>query len=168
MSGEDLFDVKDDELTSSSIGTLRGAGKTATVVDDVEEEPTTHYGSADEWVRKFLLPTYRRRVTAKGQSGGARWAAAWWSSVEAMLRLESQWRMWEEARKNPGELSAWMINHLDVHMAVLLSIDGPFATSTDENRPGEALPYTGPPKGMFPVDRQPLAPHLLPTGSAQN
>jgi len=63
--------------------------------------------------------------------------------------------MWEDARKSPAELSAWMISHLDVHMAVLLSASGPFATSTDDNRAGEMLPYTAPPHGMFRPDHAP-------------
>lgn len=153
MGDDDLFEV--DERESATFTPTAPPGSTeAEPANRADEEPTTFYGSADEWVRKFLLPTYRRRVTAKGQSGGSRWAAEWWNSVEAMLRLESQWRMWEEARKNPADLSAWMINHLDVHMRVLLAVDGPFATSTDENRPGEPLPYEPPPAGMFPSDQQ--------------
>ena len=52
---------------------------TAAVSVDVEagEEPTTHFGSADEFVRKQLFGTYRRRVMAQGSSGGLRWKAAW-------------------------------------------------------------------------------------------
>ncbi|NQX10411.1 DUF4913 domain-containing protein [Microbacteriaceae bacterium VKM Ac-2855] len=154
MGDDDLFDV--DERASAALVQAPPPGSTEAEPGSghLDEERTTFYGSTDEWVRKFLLPIYRRRVTAKGQSGGSRWAAEWWNSVEAMLRLESQWRMWEEARKNPGELSAWMINHLDVHMGVLLAIDGPFATSSDENRPGESLPYQPPPNGMFASDLQ--------------
>ena len=124
MGDDDLFKVN--QRKSATFTPTAPPGSTeAEPASHPGEEPTTFYGSADESVRKFLLPTYRRRFTAKGQSGGSRWAAAWWKSVEAMLRLESQWRMWEEARKNPTDLSSWMINHLDVHMGVLPAVDGP-------------------------------------------
>lgn len=151
MTDDDLFNI-DVDSNPAPLDIIPDAAQKAAPAGD--EPPATYYGAADEWVRKFLLPTYRRRVTAKGQSGGSRWAADWWSSVEAMLRLESQWRMWEEARRNPSELSTWMVGHLDVHMTILLAADGPFATSSDENRPGEMLPYSSPPVGMFPPDLQ--------------
>ena len=32
---------------------------------------------------------------------------------------------------------------------MLLSPDGPFAESCDENKGGDSLPYTAPPTGMF-------------------
>ena len=52
-------------------------------------------------------------------------------------------------------MSAWWINHCDPHVTVLLSPDGPFADSSDENRIGEALPYKAPAEGAFPPDLQP-------------
>jgi len=131
---------------------------TAAVSIDVEaqEEPTTHFGSADEFVRKQLIGTYRRRVMAQGSGAGLRWKAAWWESKEAQQRIEALWRAWEAARADPkAGMSAWWINHCDPHMSVLLSPDGPFADSTDENRIGEALPYEAPVEGAFPPDLQP-------------
>jgi hypothetical protein len=46
-------------------------------------------------------------------------------------------------------MSVWLRDHTDYHMGVLLSPDGPFKKSQDENRDGEPLPYTPPPVGMF-------------------
>ncbi|WP_082485561.1 DUF4913 domain-containing protein [Rathayibacter sp. Leaf296] len=89
-----------------------------------------------------------------GQGPGRRWAAERWSKIEALTRIEALWRMWEEIRTSAGSLSACWINHLDPYMRVLLSPSGPFATSTDENRPGDMLPYAAPPRGMFPADLQ--------------
>jgi hypothetical protein len=40
-------------------------------------------------------------------------------------------------------------------MTALLSPDGPFADSQDENRVGEPLPYERPVEGLFEPDRQP-------------
>ena len=132
------------------------AATAASVDVDAGEEPTTHFGSADEFVRKQLISTYRRRVVAQGSGGGSRWKAAWWESKEAQQRIEALWRAWEAARADPkAGMSAWWINHCDPHMNVLLSSDGPFADSTDENRIGEALPYEPPVEGAFPPDLQP-------------
>ncbi len=39
-------------------------------------------------------------------------------------------------------------------MPILMSADGPFADSTDQNKPGEPLPYEAPPAEMFPDTRQ--------------
>ena len=46
-------------------------------------------------------------------------------------------------------MSTWWRDHADHHMRILLSPDGPFATS--RSRPGERepLPYNAPPGGMF-------------------
>jgi hypothetical protein len=112
-----------------------------------QEEPTTYYGSADEFVRKQLIGTYRRRVIRQGSGGGLRWKAAWWESKEAQQRIEALRRAWEAARADEkAGMSIWWINHCDPNMSVLLSQDGPFADSTDENRIGESLPYAPPSK----------------------
>lgn len=72
MSDEDLFDVDTDAFSAP----VRPVSRHPVDVEDVDEEdvPATYFGSADEWVRKFLRPSYRRRVTAKGQAAGDRWA----------------------------------------------------------------------------------------------
>ena len=50
--------------------------------------------------------------------------------------------------------SAWWIEHADHHMPILMSTDGPFARSDASNKPGEPLPYTAPPDGLFPDVRK--------------
>jgi hypothetical protein len=143
MTGDDdPFGADEPEPASSK------AGEESTV--------TTHFGSADEFVRKQLVGTYRRRVIAHGSGGGYRWKAAWWESKEAQQRIEALWRAWEAARSDEkAGMSAWWIEHCDPHMSVLLSPDGPFADSTDENRLGDPLPYQAPDEGLFPKDEQP-------------
>jgi hypothetical protein len=126
---------------------------------DVKESaglpPETYYGSVDEWLRKYWRYSYRRRVSAKG-TGTGRWRADWWNVDEAVQRLEALWRSWEVARLDPGlGVSTWWINHAGPHMSALLSIDGPFAGSTDENSTGDPLPYQPPPRALFPPDLQP-------------
>jgi hypothetical protein len=94
-------------------------------------------------------------VSGKG-SGTGRWNARWWDNDEALQRLTALWRGWEAARQDPAlGTSAWWINHADPHTSVLLSLDGPFAGSQDETLPGEPLPYSRPPRGLFDPDRQP-------------
>ena len=121
---------------------------------DVESSftPGTYYGSVDEWFRRYWRYTYRRRVSPRG-TGTGRWAADWWNYDEARQRIEALWRGWEASRRDPGlGVSIWWINHADPHMNALLAIDGCFAASSDENLPGEPLPYSRPPRALFPPD----------------
>jgi hypothetical protein len=115
---------------------------------DEEEEPEVPelvFASVDEWFRRYWRFSYRRRVSGKG-SGTGRWSGRWWENDEALQRLPALWRGWEAARQDPAlGTSAWWINHADPHMSALLSLDGPFAGSQDENPPGEPLPYRRPP-----------------------
>lgn len=122
-------------------------------LDDEDAEvtelvPTLVFGSVDEFVREQLSYTYVRVVGPRGQR---RWSAEWWRSAEATSRLESLWRAWEHLRQDGTTgMSSWWRDHLDHHMPVLMSPEGPFADSKDQNGPGEPLPYKSPPPGMFP------------------
>ncbi|MGT2427529.1 MULTISPECIES: DUF4913 domain-containing protein [Actinomycetes] len=87
-------------------------------------------------------------------TGTGRWAAQWWNNDEATQRIEALWRAWEASRQDPGPgMSSWWLSHADPHMTALLAPDGPFAATSDENQPGELLPYQQPPAGRFPPDR---------------
>jgi len=129
--------------------------ETANEEEEADAAPQLVFGSVDEFVREQLSYTYMRVVGPRGQR---RWSAEWWRSAEATSRLESLWRAWEHLRQDGTTgMSAWWRDHLDHHMPVLMSADGPFADSTDTNNPGEPLPYSRPPAGMFPDMRpQPL------------
>jgi hypothetical protein len=120
-----------------------------------DQTPELVYGSVDEWLRRYWRFAYRRTVSKKG-GGTGRWRADWWTIDEALQRLEALWRGWEASRQDAGiGTSAWWLNHADPHMAVLLSVDGPFAGSQDETEPGDPLPYLRPPAMLFPPDKQP-------------
>lgn len=141
----------DDPLEAAELGSAPETGNSRTA----ERPPETYYGSVDEWLRKYWRYSYRRRVSAKG-TGTGRWRADWWNVDEAVQRLEALWRSWEVARLDPGTgISTWWINHAEPHMTVLLSTDGPFAGSTDENSVGDPLPYRPPPVGIYAPDTQP-------------
>lgn len=123
--------------------------------DDAAGAPSTYYGSVDEWMRRWMLPTYRR--ITKGGQGGVLWRADWWRSAEAISRLDALWRAWEHLRLDPDTgMSVWWSMHADHHMGVLLSQDGPFKGLREAegrtNRAGEQLPYEPPPEGLFPPD----------------
>jgi hypothetical protein len=110
-------------------------------------EPTRFFGSVDEFVRERLRYTYSRRV---GPQGPNRWSAQWWKYPEAISRLDALWRSWEALRLEPTfGMSVWWRDHADHHMRMLMSTEGPFADSRDQNAQGEPLPYTAPPAGMF-------------------
>ena len=116
--------------------------------DDAPEQPETFYGSADEFVREFLIVTYRREVSPKGDF---RWDPRWWMHPEAVARLDALWRTWEHFRNDGATgMSVWWRDHADHHMGVLLSSAGPFAKTSGTTEPGDPLPYTAPPPGLFP------------------
>jgi hypothetical protein len=117
--------------------------------DEPEEGPQLFYGSADEFVRERLIHMYTRRVG--GGNASFRWAADWWRYPEALSRIDALWRAWEHLRLDGATgISRWWIEHADHHMPILMSGEGPFAKSEDSNKPGEPLPYTPPPEGLFP------------------
>jgi len=119
---------------------------------DGGDGPELVYGSADEFLREYLIPLYHRKVSGKGET---RWAGEWWHSAEAITRVEALWRSWEFLRQDPATgMSVWLKDHADYHMGVLLSQDGAFATSDDTNQIGDPLPYQPAPEGMFPDQRE--------------
>lgn len=121
------------------------------------QAPQLYYGSVDEFVRDYLIHTYRRRINGTHRV----WAAEWWRYEEAIGRLEALWRAWEHLRLDPTTgASVWWRDHADPHMTALMSPDGPFAgegikNPENTNKPGQPLPYSAPPVGMFPDVRGP-------------
>ncbi len=116
--------------------------------DEQETEPETFYGNVDEFVREFLVVTYRREISRQGTY---KWDARWWMHPEAVARLDALWRAWEHLRNDPATgMSVWWRDHADHHMGVLMSPDGPFRKTTGTIDLGEPLPYEPPPPGLFP------------------
>lgn len=148
-------------LTPERLEELRERATAATLAELVPAEtdeadppepddapPPLYYGSVDEFVRDFIVPVFSRQV---GDRAARRWAAEWWRHPEAIVRLEALWRSWEYLRLDPATgMSVWLRDHADHHLGVLWDPDGPFAKSTAQARPGEPLPYTAPPEGLFP------------------
>ncbi len=115
---------------------------------ETPDEPTTYFPTLDAFVREFICPIFRRNT---GETGRAehRWSAQWWTSAEAIIRLEALWRTFEQARQDPTAISAWLRDHTDYHLNILMSPNGPFANSKDTSTVNEPLPYDTPPKGLF-------------------
>ena len=75
----------------------------------------------------------------------------WWMHPEAVARLDALWRTWEHFRNDGATgMSVWWRDHADHHMSVLLSSAGPFSKTSGTTEPGDPLPYTAPPPGLFP------------------
>ncbi len=133
------------ELVPAETDDGGGEGPSA---DSEDAPPPLYYGSVDDFVRDFIVPVFSRQV---GDRAARRWAAEWWRHPEAIVRLEALWRSWEHLRLDPATgMSVWLRDHADHHLGVLWDPDGPFAKSTAQARPGEPLPYTAPPEGLFP------------------
>lgn len=110
-----------------------GAGTDRFEVPETEgAEDAPLYSSAYEWATEWLLPTYRRHP-----SGARVWCPQWWKHAEAVYRIQALWRGFEEVRLQPGAaVSAWVRDHLDYHMNVLMEQNGPFirCSSKDGHR----------------------------------
>lgn len=92
------------------------------------DQPATVYPDADDWLRSWLLPVWRR-------PDRQHWCSKWWLHAEAVSRLEAIWRAWEALRLD-GTLgpSVWWRDHADYHLAVLTSDDGPFSQCHHEKQ----------------------------------
>lgn len=85
------------------------------------------------WVHDTVLPLYQRSLLK-----GATWCPAWFEHPEAVFRFEVLRRAWEEAvvADEGSAMSTWTLHHLDPHMGVLLSPQGPFAECEYTERHG--------------------------------
>jgi hypothetical protein len=66
------------------------------------------------------------RSTGAASARTPRCGAQWWRDAEAIVRLEALWRSREHLKLDPRPgCRVWLRDHLDHHMAVVLSADGP-------------------------------------------
>ena len=82
------------------------------------------YSTVEEWVTKYLLPTFPRPV---GEVGLTRWhwCEQWWRHDEAVTRLTALWYGWEQARLQMTGMLPWL-RELDHQLPILFGDDGPF------------------------------------------
>ncbi|MEU3457207.1 DUF4913 domain-containing protein [Micromonospora sp. NPDC006766] len=90
---------------------------------DGEDQPPL-YSTVEEWVTKYLLPTFPRPV---GEVGLNRWhwCEQWWRHDEAVTRLTALWYCWEQARLQMTGMLPWL-RELDHQLPILCGDDGPF------------------------------------------
>lgn len=143
-------------LTDEILGQLQAdaaeAAESALTGSTEEADPVLYYGSTDEFVREYLRYVYQRKIDGRT----ACWSPRWWTSAEAVARLEALWRAWEHLRLDPATgPSVWWRDHADPHMRVLMDSTGPFSKETEIRATvQEPLPYEEPPEGLFPDVRE--------------
>jgi len=88
--------------------------------------PEPLFPTVEAWVAGHFIPVYRRAL-----GGEYRWCSKWWLHAEAITRLTALWHSWETARLQPGTgIAAWLRDHLDHQLPILLGRYGPFAQCT--------------------------------------
>lgn len=128
--------------------------------DGAAPEPV--YAAVEDWVTGQFLPVYVRPL-----GGEYRWCAQWWQHAEAITRLTALWHAWELMRLQPGTgIAAWLRDHLDHHLPVLLSRSGPFAQCSESEHiaPRQARADQAPPGWWAIPGDQPGLPAALPEG----
>lgn len=115
--------------------------------------PRLYYGSTNEFVRDYLRHVYKRKIDGSHTF----WSPRWWTSDEAIARLEALWLAWEHLRLDTTTgPSVWWRDHADSHMGILMSSTGPFAKEVDVHATVlEPLPHEEPPPALFPDVRPP-------------
>ena len=95
---------------------------------DRDEPPDPLYASVADWVTGQFLLVYRRPI-----GGEFRWCPKWWLHAEAITRLTALWHSWEAMRLQPGTgMAAWLRDHLDHQLPVLLGRTGPFSMCSED------------------------------------
>ncbi|WP_240987093.1 DUF4913 domain-containing protein [Arthrobacter sp. Soil736] len=123
--------------------------------DEPEPEAELVFGSTAQWVEEYLVPMYRREISANGST--TTWCPEWWRHAEAIIRFEALWRAWEHLRLDGKTgMSVFMKDHMDHHLPILLDGKGPFdgcsvdrghATAPDGIK---AFRLLSPPPELFP------------------
>ncbi|WP_063042303.1 DUF4913 domain-containing protein [Nocardia grenadensis] len=120
----------EDALNPALADTETPAGEVAEeeAAGEAEEEaaaPEPKYATVEEFVEQWVVPTYRREVTTDQREW--KWCPRWHAHGEVYARFKAVHRAFEAMRLDETvEVSLWWLTHLDPHMAVILSPDGPF------------------------------------------
>jgi hypothetical protein len=128
------------------------------------DAPQCYYQSLGEFAG-WLLAVYRR--STRGQARV--FCPQWWKHPEAVVRMDSLWRAFEQLRQDPGTgLSVFWRDHVDHHMTVLLDADGPFKGCEDGHceHPLGPLVQQQPPAVLFTRDERGLPPFGAEPGPA--
>lgn len=115
-----------------------------------EQDSETVFPNMGEFVHSWLLRVINRTVDNQNTF----WCSEWWKHPEAVCRLDTLWRSWEEERNNMSTFTNWWRDRLDYHMSVLMSPTGPFRYCSDgfhdsASYARDAFPIKEPPVGLF-------------------
>lgn len=142
-------------LTSAAAPESEQAAPTGDAAAEDEPEAELVFGSTAQWVEEYLVPMYRREISANGTQ--TTWCPEWWRHAEAIIRFEALWRAWEHLRLDgKNGMSVFMKDHLDHHLPILLDGKGPFdgcnAVRGHATAPDGIKPFTvvSPPAELFP------------------
>jgi len=83
------------------------------------------FGTVEEWVRDYLLPTFPRAAGELGAGGRWRWCEQWWRHDEAVTILTALWYGWEHAAVQVTGMLDWL-PRLYYFLPILCGDDGPF------------------------------------------
>ena len=91
-----------------------------------QQEKPPRYASLYQFAEKFLLPMYG---TTKSQSARAAWSPKWWAHPEAVARIDTLWRRFEQLRVQEPltHLETFLRLYGDYHMRYLMDANGVFA-----------------------------------------
>jgi hypothetical protein len=106
---------------STELGELRQAAQERS---PEAETATPLYGTVEQWLNDYLLPTFPRPV---GELGMQRWqwCERWWAHDEAVTRFMALWYGWEAARLEVTGMLGWL-RELDYQLGIICGEDGPF------------------------------------------
>ncbi|MEV0732371.1 DUF4913 domain-containing protein [Polymorphospora sp. NPDC050346] len=139
------------DLLDQLTGTGTAPEPPATEPDPAGDDPEPVFGSVDEFVDRYLAVVVERRVAERGASG-VNWCSIWWGHPEAISRIYALWRAWETLRVSDPQtgMSAWWRDHLDPHLNVLTSENGPFTRcEPGRHRPLDPLPVQPAPAAVL-------------------
>lgn len=113
----------------------------------LRQEPM--FTSLTAWITEWLAPT----ITVE-PGPQMRWCPQWWRHAEAVSKLESIWRAWEDHRisPDPNAMSLWWRDHGDYHLGYLMESNRtPFRQCSPNGHRDDLtpLPIEPPPPGWF-------------------
>ena len=130
--------------------------------DDGSTAPEPHFATLTQFA-DWLLEMYARQADSPQRS----WCPEWWRHAEVIVRMDAMWRSFEQLRQEAGTgLSVWLRDHVDHHMAIILSDDGPLARCKPDkhsDRPIGGLAWTRPEVDPFDRDEHGLPPEPGPS-----
>jgi len=122
--------------------------------------PTTWY-DVEDWVIGFMQDTLERRA-----SNIRRWCPQWYDHPEVALRFRLLYESYHQilGRFNALSYSTWLLEHLDPHLDLIFSEDGPFAScSPDRHSPHRGLTITRNPNAEAYWGERPPRPSYHPS-----